>query len=410
MTETNAAALGAELRAARQAQGWELPQLAASLRIRETYLEAIEAGRIAELPGTTYALGFVRAYASALGLPGEDMARRFRADATLANGQTALRFPAPVPQRGVPAGALMLLGVVILAGAYAGWYWVTEHRATPVEMVPPIPDRMVTESQKPLPSPQVASLLPATAAPAASPVPGGQAQPAQGQPISGQPIAGQATAGHGAEDQAKADQAAASQPAATKPVGAQPSPGSATPPPGPIPASSPGPGATETAPHGAPQPAAGATGPASPTAATAATAATGATGATGATAAAGPTATTGATSATGATGAAGTRVVIKASADAWVTVKQKGGPALLNRLMHAGDSWPVPPGKDGLTLTTGNAGGTQIEVDGAPVLASLGGSGAVRRDLPLDADLLKSGRLPPAPVRTRLKPVAAATE
>jgi cytoskeleton protein RodZ len=64
MTETNAAALGAELRAARQAQGWELPQLAASLRIRETYLEAIEAGRIAELPGTTYALGFVRAMSS----------------------------------------------------------------------------------------------------------------------------------------------------------------------------------------------------------------------------------------------------------------------------------------------------------------------------------------------------------
>ena len=147
MTDSPASGLGAELRAARQAQGWELPQLAASLRIRQSYLEAIEAGNLAALPGTTYALGFVRAYASALGLPGEDMARRFRADSTLANGQTALRFPAPVPQRGVPAGALMLLGVVILAGAYGGWYWVTEHRATPVEMVPPIPDRMVSEGQ-----------------------------------------------------------------------------------------------------------------------------------------------------------------------------------------------------------------------------------------------------------------------
>jgi cytoskeleton protein RodZ len=98
---------------------------------------------------------------------------------------------------------------------------------------------------------------------------------------------------------------------------------------------------------------------------------------------------------------AGTRIVIRANADAWVTVKQKAGPALLNKLMHQGDSWPVPSDKDGLTLTTGNAGGTQIDVDGAAITASLGGSGAVRRDLPLDADMLKSGKLPPARVKAK---------
>src|SRR5277367_4838810 len=76
-----AARLGAELQAARQKLGWELPQLAASLRIRQAYLEAIETGRVAELPGSTYALRFVRTYAAALGLPGEEMARRFRAEA-----------------------------------------------------------------------------------------------------------------------------------------------------------------------------------------------------------------------------------------------------------------------------------------------------------------------------------------
>jgi cytoskeleton protein RodZ len=333
MTETHAAALGAELRAARQAQGWELPQLAASLRIRPSYLEAIEAGRVGDLPGTTYALGFVRAYATALGLPGEDMARRFRADATLANGQPALRFPAPVPQRGVPAGALMLLGVVILAGAYGGWYWVTEHRATPVETVPPIPDRMVTETQKPLPSPAVASLLPATAAPAAAP------------PAAGSGTQAQASSG-----------VAAAPPHAVQTPPAVAVPASPTPAAGPI-----------------PPPA-----PASPPA-------------------------------VASNAPAGTRMVIRATADAWVTVKQKAGPALLNKLMHAGESWPVPAG-DGLTLTTGNAGGTAIDVDGAPITASLGGSGAVRRDLPLEADMLKSGKLPPMPGRSRPKPVPAAAD
>ncbi len=318
MTETQAAGLGAELRAARQAQGWELPQLAASLRIRQSYLEAIEAGRVAELPGTTYALGFVRAYASALGLSGEDVAKRFRAETTLASGQTALRFPAPVPQRGVPAGALMLLAVVILAGAYGGWYWVTEHRATPVEVVPPIPDRMVTETQKPLPSPQIASLLPATSPPATTPVPGRQPPPILTPPETTQPPPSPA--------RAEAPQAVTTP---TKPTPA--------PPPPPVPASA--------------------------------------------------------------------GITIRATADAWVTVKQPAGPPLLNKLMHAGESWTAPQDKTGLTLTTGNAGGTQIDVDGTPIPVSLGGSGAVRRDLPLQADMLKSGKLPPAASRSHPKPV-----
>jgi cytoskeleton protein RodZ len=85
---------------------------------------------------------------------------------------------------------------------------------------------------------------------------------------------------------------------------------------------------------------------------------------------------------------------VKATADAWVTVKPKGGAAVFNKLMHAGDTWPVPADKPGLLLTTGNAGGTEIDVDGTPI-PGIGGSGMVRRDLPLDADLLKSGHLPP---------------
>ncbi len=75
-------------------------------------------------------------------------------------------------------------------------------------------------------------------------------------------------------------------------------------------------------------------------------------------------------------------------------MKQPGGPPALNRLMHAGETWPVPADKPGLLLTTGNAGATELDVDGTPI-ANLGGSGAVRRDLKLDADALKAGPLPP---------------
>jgi cytoskeleton protein RodZ len=338
--------LGAELQAARRNLGWELPQLASSLRIRQSYLEAIETGRIADLPGTTYALGFVRAYAAALGLPGEEMARRFRAEAEGVNGKPTLHFPAPVPRRGVPAGALMLLGLVILAGAYGGWYWVTEHRATPVETVPPIPDRLATTLPKPAPSPQVASILPSTAPPGASnttppPAPSQQAAQHPGVPH-------QITT---------------------------------TPPPGSSPASLP-PAAMPAIASSA-TPAGG-----SPAAVSSAPAAT-------------------AAGVPPAGGTAGSRLVITATADAWLTVKQPDGPPLLNKMFHAGDSWPVPADKPGLTLNTGNAGATIINVDGAPMPQSLGTPGMVRRDVPLDADLLKSGQLPPPKARVKVKPPVA---
>jgi len=99
----------------------------------------------------------------------------------------------------------------------------------------------------------------------------------------------------------------------------------------------------------------------------------------------------------------GTRIVVKATADAWVTIKQKGSPAVLNKMMHAGDSFAVPADKPDLTLTTGNAGGTALEVDGSPIPTGLGSNGMVRRDLPLDAEMLKSGKLPPVPVKGKAK-------
>ena len=352
-----AARLGAELRARRQSLGWELPDLAQSLRIRQSYLEAIEAGRMAELPGTTYALGFVRAYASALGLPGEQVASRFRAESADANVKPALSFPAPVPQRGVPAGALMLLGLVILAGAYGGWYYASEHQRTPAETVPPIPDRLVPQAEKPAPSPQVASILPSASAPA--PV-----APAPSSPPAVSAIPPSATPAVPAPPSSAAAPAASPesrpQPPATSPPQAVQTPVAG----GPVPTPAP-PHEAGSAPLVAPgQPAAAQSAPGQAAPAT--------------TAAPPPPPGT----------PAGTRIIVRTTANAWVTVKQPSGPPLLNRLMHTGESWPVPAGKAGLLMTTGNAGGTELDVDGTSI-PTLGGSGGVRRDLKLDADAFK---------------------
>ncbi len=118
----NAPRAGSELLAARERLGWALADVAAMLRIRPSYLEALEAGRLNQLPGNVYALGFLRSYATALGLDAEEVARRFRAEAGEIPRHSELVFPVPVPERGLPAGALILLGLILVGGAYIGWY------------------------------------------------------------------------------------------------------------------------------------------------------------------------------------------------------------------------------------------------------------------------------------------------
>ena len=80
--------------------------------------------------------------------------------------------------------------------------------------------------------------------------------------------------------------------------------------------------------------------------------------------------------------------MLRVKADAWIQVRERQGPVLLSRIMRPGDTWPVPTGTP-LFLSTGNAGGTELLVDGEPIPA-LGGLGAVRRDVALDPDALKA--------------------
>ena len=284
-----ASRVGAELRAARLRLGWKLPDVSANLRIRLPYLEAIEEGRVADLPGNAYAVGFLRAYANVLGLDAAEVARRFRAEAHEVNRKPVLSFPAPVPERGVPAGAVVLLGVLIAAGSYAAWYKLSGDRSPPVVTIPVVPERLAPLADRAgppsNPSPQVASVL-------LPPAPVASAPPLQPPP-----------------------QPAAVVPPRAPTVVTPPAPVAPTPP-------------AETA-----------------------------------------------------------RMVVHGKADAWVQVRDPKGPVLLNRMLKAGESWPVPGGAK-LLLTTGNAGGTEVVTDGVPGPA-LGAIGTVKRDVPLDPDGLK---------------------
>ncbi|MCH7633894.1 MAG: DUF4115 domain-containing protein, partial [Proteobacteria bacterium] len=83
------------------------------------------------------------------------------------------------------------------------------------------------------------------------------------------------------------------------------------------------------------------------------------------------------------------RVILRATRDSWIQVHGADNVLLLTRILRAGDSYRVP-NRNGLTLMTGNAGALEILVDGEPV-PPIGPFGAVRRDVSLDPNRLKTG-------------------
>ena len=83
-------------------------------------------------------------------------------------------------------------------------------------------------------------------------------------------------------------------------------------------------------------------------------------------------------------------MVITATQDAWVQVTDASGNILFSKVLHAGDSWPVPQ-EAGLKMTTGNAGGTIITTNVTPG-QPLGAVGVVLHNYQLTPDA--SGNAP----------------
>lgn len=102
-----------------------LSEVADELKIREFYLQALEAGAFEDLPDGTYAIGFVRAYAELLGLDSAELVARFRAE----RGDRSESAPPPPAflsdnrEARTPSGAVLLLSLLLVASTYAGWIY-----------------------------------------------------------------------------------------------------------------------------------------------------------------------------------------------------------------------------------------------------------------------------------------------
>jgi cytoskeleton protein RodZ len=87
-------------------------------------------------------------------------------------------------------------------------------------------------------------------------------------------------------------------------------------------------------------------------------------------------------------GAGEGRIVVRASADSWIEIRDDDGSVLMRRMLRAGDRYRVP-NRVGLNLTTGNAGGIEVSVDGQ-AWRRMGPAGTAHGSMPLDPDQLRS--------------------
>jgi cytoskeletal protein RodZ len=356
--------LGRALKRARLGTGYDIAAVASILRIRPEYLEALEEGSHVRLPGRVYAIGFVRTYASFLGLDPAVAIERFKAEAGDLD-HTQLQPPTPPPEGRVPGGALLFVSVLGAALLYGGWWMVSAQDRRMPDIVAEVPDRLkrlvdsVVESSEtmfvrlpraeqpaPQPNPPVAAPPQLAVAP---PQPQSLAQPASPVPRASIPAAPSGDETESAEGQ-EDDESSRPSPEQARPVasavpgapqfgaaqsGASPS-GTAAP--GPNLAALP-PGQVQTLP--------------------------------------------------GAAGDGNGRILLRAREENWVQVRDGGNAPLMTRVLKPGDVLKVPD-RSGLTLMTGNAGGLDIVVDGETI-PSLGATGQVRRNVALDADKLKAG-------------------
>lgn len=165
--------VGQDLRRARERKGEELDHISRLLKIRRDYLALLEEGAADSLPGRAYAIGFVRSYASYLGLNGEEFVERLKAEIAGRGDAKEPQVSAPLPsERLWLQGQWVVGGLVVAVVLYAIYYLFVSATQLSEQPVIPVPERLAAEAGLPPasdPAPAEAAPVQPPAAAAAPP-------------------------------------------------------------------------------------------------------------------------------------------------------------------------------------------------------------------------------------------------
>jgi len=112
---------GEALQEARHKSKQSLSQISSLLRIRHDYLKAIENGTPDDIPGTTYAIGFIKSYSNYLGIDPENYINSLKTKVQNPELKNSNVFPSPAPEGKIPSVMVIFTTILITVGIVLIW-------------------------------------------------------------------------------------------------------------------------------------------------------------------------------------------------------------------------------------------------------------------------------------------------
>ena len=112
---------GEALREARHKSNLSLSQISNLLRIRHDYLKAIENGTPDDIPGATYAIGFIKSYSNYLGIDSEGYINSLKTKVQNPELKNSNVFPSSAPEGKIPSVMVIFTTILITGGIVLIW-------------------------------------------------------------------------------------------------------------------------------------------------------------------------------------------------------------------------------------------------------------------------------------------------
>lgn len=130
--------IGAYLRDLRKHYNLRVEDVASRLHIRSKYISALEEGRIDELPGKVYTVGYVHNYAEFLGLNGDEVLAQYE-ELNKLDEIVTFKIVEPTNQRGMPSHKLLIVTAAIAVLGFILWHFFSQPPAVQQSVVDEVP-------------------------------------------------------------------------------------------------------------------------------------------------------------------------------------------------------------------------------------------------------------------------------